>query len=110
MNNFRTALLVPLVAGLAACSSGGSDGDDPRVPDPVDGGGQAPVALDFSSTPEGNPVEEERWEYQIETSLADSDFLTYSLVSGPDSMTISEDGLVQWTPDDEDGTEVQVTV
>ncbi|HCG79578.1 MAG TPA: hypothetical protein DE015_10270, partial [Oceanospirillales bacterium] len=63
MNNFRTALLVPLVAGLAACSSGGSDGDDPRVPDPVDGGGQAPVALDFSSTPEGNPVEEERWEY-----------------------------------------------
>ena len=110
MNNFRTALLVPLVAGLAACSSGGSDGDDPRVQDPVDGGGQAPVALDFSSTPEGNPVEEERWEYQIETSLADSDFLTFSLVSGPDSMTISEDGLVQWTPDDEDGTEVQVTV
>jgi len=108
--NFRTALLVSLIAGLTACSSGGSDGDDPRVPDPVNGGDQAPVSLDFSSTPEGNPVEDERWEYQIETSLADSDFLTYSLVSGPDSMTISEDGLVQWTPDDEDGTEVQVTV
>lgn len=110
MINFRTALLVSLIAGLTACSSGGSDGDDPRVPDPVNGGDQAPVSLDFSSTPEGNPVEDERWEYQIETSLADSDFLTYSLVSGPDSMTISEDGLVQWTPDDEDGTEVQVTV
>ena len=110
MTNFRTALLVPLVAGLAACSSGGSDGDDPRVPDPVNGGDQAPVSLDFFSTPEGNPTEEERWEYQIETSLADSDFLTYSLASGPDSMTISEDGLVQWTPDDEDGTQVQVTV
>lgn len=110
LTNFRTALLVPLVAGLAACSSGGSDGDDPRVPDPVNGGDQAPVSLDFFSTPEGNPTEEERWEYQIETSLADSDFLTYSLASGPDSMTISEDGLVQWTPDDEDGTQVQVTV
>ena len=110
MINFRTALLVSLIAGLTACSSGGSDGDDPRVPDPVNGGDQAPVSLDFSSTPEGNPVEEERWQYQIETNLADSDFLTFSLVSGPDSMTISEDGLVQWTPDDEDGTEVQVTV
>ena len=108
--NFRTALLLPLVAGLVACSSGGSDGDDPRVPDPVNGGDQAPIALDFSSAPEGNPVEEQRWEYQIETSLADSDFLTYSLVSGPESMTISEDGLVQWTPDDEDGTQVEVTV
>ena len=108
--NFRTALLLPLVAGLVACSSGGSDGDDPRVPDPVNGGDQAPIALDFSSAPEGNPVEEQRWEYQIETSLADSDFLTYSLVSGPESMTISEDGLVQWTPDDEDGSQVEVTV
>jgi hypothetical protein len=108
--NFRKALLVSLIAGLTACSSGGSDGDDPRVPDPANGGDQAPVSLDFSSTPEGNPVEEERWQYQIETNLADSDFLTFSLVSGPDSMTISEDGLVQWTPDDEDGTEVQVTV
>lgn len=110
MINFRTALLLPLVAGLVACSSGGSDGDDPRVPDPVNGGDQAPIALDFSSAPEGNPVEEQRWEYQIETSLADSDFLTYSLVSGPESMTISEDGLVQWTPDDEDGSQVEVTV
>lgn len=110
MINFRKALLVSLIAGLTACSSGGSDGDDPRVPDPVNGGDQAPVSLDFSSTPEGNPVEEERWEYQIETSLADSDFLTYSLVSGPESMTISEDGLVQWTPDDEDGSQVEVTV
>ncbi|MEC8104381.1 MAG: putative Ig domain-containing protein, partial [Pseudomonadota bacterium] len=107
---FRTALLLSFVAGLTACSSGGSDGDEPRIPDPVDGGGQAPVALDFSSTPEGNPVEEERWQYQIETNLADSDFLTFSLVSGPASMTISEEGLVQWTPDDEDGTQVQATV
>ncbi|WP_369983893.1 Ig-like domain-containing protein [Thalassolituus sp.] len=110
MITFRTALLLSFVAGLTACSSGGSDGDEPRVPDPVDGGGQAPVALDFSSTPEGNPVEEERWQYQIETNLADSDFLTFSLVSGPASMTISEEGLVQWTPDDEDGTQVQATV
>ncbi len=110
MNNFRTALLVPLVAGLAACSSGGSDGDDPRVPDPVDGGGQAPVALDFASTPEGNPVEDERWQYQIETNLADSESLVFSLISGPAGMEVSTDGIVTWTPTDEHGDTVDATL
>ncbi|SIS63415.1 VCBS repeat-containing protein [Thalassolituus maritimus] len=110
MINFRTALLVSLIAGLTACSSGGSDGDDPRVPDPVNGGDQAPVSLDFSSTPEGNPVEDERWEYQIETNAGTADSVTFRLLSGPTGMEVSPGGRVTWTPTDDHGDTVNVTL
>ena len=114
MSNLRLAFLLPLFAGLVACSSGDSGGDGPGNPDPVDGGGdgQAPIALDFTSDPQanGNPIEDIRWIYQIETNLVPSDDLTFRLVSGPNGMEVSPDGRVTWTPTDEHGSEENATL
>ena len=66
MSNLRLAFLLPLFAGLVACSSGDSGGGDDPAPDPTPGDGgtdQAPIALDFTSEPSGNPIEDLRWTY-----------------------------------------------
>lgn len=116
MSNLRLAFLLPLFMGLVACSSGGSDGDDPTNPNPDGGGGtdQAPTVLDFTSTPEGNPKEDEQWTYGIRTSVAPSDSLSFEVIDGPEGMAIVEnsDGFyeVRWTPTDEHGDEVTVTI
>ena len=113
--NTRLVLLLPLVAGIVACSSGDSGGGDGNPnPNPIDGGnGQAPVNLDFTSDPlndEDNPVEDKPWEYQITTNTDLDQYLTYTLVNGPSGMAVSESGVVTWTAGDEHGDLVNVTI
>ena len=117
MSNLRLAFLLPLFAGLVACSSGDSGGGDDPAPDPTPGDGgtdQAPIALDFTSEPSGNPIEDLRWTYKLSTSALLSQFITFELINAPTGMKIvtNDEGKpeVRWTPTDEHGDEVTVTV
>jgi VCBS repeat-containing protein len=109
--------LLPLFAGLVACSSGDSGGGDDTNPDtnPGDGGtDQAPIALDFTSEPSGNPIEDLQWTYELSTSALLSQFITFELINAPKGMEIvtNDEGKpeVRWTATDEHGDEVNVTI
>jgi VCBS repeat-containing protein len=109
--------LLPLFAGLVACSSGDSGGGDDTNPDtnPGDGGtDQAPIALDFTSEPSGNPIEDLQWTYELSTSALLSQFITFELINAPTGMEIvtNDEGKpeVRWTATDEHGDEVNVTI
>ena len=117
MSNLRLAFLLPLFAGLVACSSGDSGGGDDTNPDtnPGDGGtDQAPIALDFTSEPSGNPIEDLQWTYELSTSALLSQFITFELINAPTGMEIvtNDEGKpeVRWTATDEHGDEVNVTI
>ena len=117
MSNLRLAFLLPLFAGLVACSSGDSGGGDDTNPDtnPGDGGtDQAPIALDFTSEPSGNPIEDLQWTYELSTSALLSQFITFELINAPKGMEIvtNDEGKpeVRWTATDEHGDEVNVTI
>ena len=52
----------------------------------------------FSSTPNTIAVEDEEYLYQLEVSDPDSDEFYFYLLMYPEGMTLSEDGLISWTP------------
>jgi VCBS repeat-containing protein len=97
---------------LSACSSDGGSSDsgsttvDVVITDPD----KAAAFLDIFSDPVTQATEDERWEYALVTSAVLAENLSFRLVSGPSGMTISPDGLVQWTPTDEHGDTVNVTI
>jgi len=54
-------------------------------------------APEFTSEPVLEATEDQLYQYQITTEDAESDELTLSLLSGPNSMTLNQ-GLLEWTP------------
>ncbi|MCA6128749.1 hypothetical protein AI19_04245 [Thalassolituus oleivorans 4BN06-13] len=97
---------------LSACSSdgGSSDSGSTTVDIVITDPDKAAAFLDIFSDPVTQATEDERWEYALVTSAVLAENLSFRLVSGPSGMTISPDGLVQWTPTDEHGDTVNVTI
>ncbi len=56
----------------------------------------------ITSTPPTQAVELSSYTYQVHATDPDGDVLSYSLVEAPTGMTISDTGLVEWTPQDGD--------
>jgi len=108
----RFGLVLSMFLVLSACSSDGGSSDsgsttvDVVITDPD----KAAAFLDIFSDPVTQATEDERWEYALVTSAVLAENLSFRLVSGPSGMTISPDGLVQWTPTDEHGDTVNVTI
>ncbi|NQU99036.1 S8 family serine peptidase [Candidatus Woesearchaeota archaeon] len=59
--------------------------------------------LDIVSTPDDEITLGETFSYQVEVMNPDGNNLTYSLIYGPEGMTINDYGLVEWTPDEANG-------
>ncbi|WP_159931097.1 Ig-like domain-containing protein [Oceanicoccus sp. KOV_DT_Chl] len=55
----------------------------------------APV---ITSTPVLSGIEGQAYQYQIEVSDAEGDALVYNVVLAPENMSVSSNGLVQWSP------------
>ncbi|MEQ3634440.1 Ig-like domain-containing protein [Thalassolituus sp.] len=112
MSYVRFGLVLSMFLVLSACSSDGGSSDsgsttvDVVITDPD----KAAAFLDIFSDPVTQATEDERWEYALVTSAVLAENLSFRLVSGPSGMTISPDGLVQWTPTDEHGDTVNVTI
>lgn len=53
----------------------------------------------ITSRPPSGAAPGETYTYQLEASDPENEALTYELMSGPSGMTLSADGLLQWTPD-----------
>lgn len=74
-----------------------SDGESASLPFTSE-----PITIDnrpprITSTPPGGPTKEGAFRYRVQAEDADSDSLTYELVSAPKGMTIDKRGGVSWT-------------
>ncbi|WP_276784305.1 tandem-95 repeat protein [Thalassolituus oleivorans] len=112
MSYVRFGLVLSMFLVLSACSSdgGSSDSGSTTVDIVITDPDKAAAFLDIFSDPVTQATEDERWEYALVTSAVLAENLSFRLVSGPSGMTISPDGLVQWTPTDEHGDTVNVTI
>lgn len=98
----KKASLISIAFLAAACSGGGSDGSDVDTPPvgtpPVTNVNSAPViatsALNFEIGTDAT--------YVITATDADGDTITFSLVSGPDWVSLSADGTLSGTPTTDD--------
>lgn len=63
----------------------------------------------ITSTPPIFGEEDKKYTYQVTAVDPDGDVLTYKLIDGPKGMTMTNNGLVQWTPDN-DASDIDVTV
>ncbi len=57
-----------------------------------------PEPPEFTSTPVVTALEDETYTYQASATDPNQDPLTFALVSGPEGMSVSEEGLVQFIP------------
>lgn len=64
----------------------------------------------FTSTPEVSATEHQLYSYQATADDPNGDALTFALVSGPAGMTVSSNGLVQFTPKKVDVGNRNVTI
>ncbi len=67
-------------------------------------------APEFTSTPVTTATKNQEYEYQATASDQDGDELTFSLSKGPEGMTITNKGLVKWTPTETGDYEVKILV
>jgi RHS repeat-associated protein len=58
-----------------------------------------PTAPELDSGVPGSAIVGYPLSYQLAASDADGDPIDFSLINGPDGMTVSSDGLINWTPD-----------